>query len=169
MNDEVTPYPAPTPSSDELEDVYTSPESYAGEDVYRRAAEDNGGLHYTGADGELLPESAGLWQKPKPKSKLGWFRRLFPGSAPSGLQARLWDLDQTISAYPDSPSNYVVRGEIYLDMGEAELAYADFSIAWKLATEQIESANWGLIAQAMQNRAEAGLAEAQRRMARRER
>jgi len=169
MNDDVTPYPAPTPSSDELENVYAPSESYEIEDVYSGAEPmANGSPSYMDVDGELTPETVEISQKPKPKSRFGWLRRLLPRSpGPGGVQARLWDLDQTISAYPEASSNYVARGELYLEMGEVELAYADFSKAWKLATEQIESADWGIIAQTMQSRAEAGLSEAQRRMTRR--
>lgn len=164
MNDEVTPFSTPS-DSDELENVYASPESYAVEDVYTEA--EPAANAEIGADGELSAAGAYRMHKQKPQSRFGWLRRLIPGSSPGNIDARLWDLDQTINAYPDSPSNYVARGELYLDMGEVELAYADFSKAWKLATEQIETADWGIIAQTMQNRAEAGLAEAQRRMARR--
>jgi hypothetical protein len=162
---DMTPYTPSTSSSDEYEDVYTSPHSYESTEAF---GEVSGEQSVIGADGELNAAGAFRMHKQKPKSRFGWFRRLLPGSGSRGLDARLWDLDQTISAYPDSPSNYVVRGELYLEMGEVELAYADFTKAWTLATEQVESADWGIIAQVMQNRAEAGLAEAQRRMAQRE-
>jgi hypothetical protein len=61
----------------------------------------------------------------------------------------------------------VLRGEVYLQMGEYELALADFEIAQKLASEHLAVDNWGLVAQVMQDRALVGLAQAKRHLEKR--
>lgn len=75
-------------------------------------------------------------------------------------EARLSDLDAALAQHPDSAANYVLRGEVYHQLGEYELAAADFSRALELAAAQVESDDWGLVAQAMQDRAERGLEKA---------
>ena len=76
--------------------------------------------------------------------------------------ARLEVLNEMIATALDSPTGYVLRGELYLEARAYGPAYDDFSRALELAAEQVESANWGLIAQSMQDRAEMGLAKARR-------
>jgi Tfp pilus assembly protein PilF len=71
-------------------------------------------------------------------------------------------LSLAIEHNPDTPANYVLRGELYLDVREYELAAADFQRALELASAQFEASNWGGIAQVMRDRAEAGLARARR-------
>ena len=82
-------------------------------------------------------------------------------------QKWLEDLFTAIAAHPDSFTNYVLRGEVYLQIGEYELAVADFEIAQKLASEHLAVDNWGLIAQVMQDRAQVGLAQAKRHLEKR--
>lgn len=74
-----------------------------------------------------------------------------------GASQRLAALTDAIAANPDSAANYVMRGELFLQHGERELAYADFVKALTLAAAQLESDDWGLVVQAVQDRAEAGL------------
>jgi hypothetical protein len=74
-----------------------------------------------------------------------------------GASRRLAALTDAIAANPDSAANYVLRGELFLQHGERELAYADFVKALTLAAAQLESDDWGLVGQAVQDRAEAGL------------
>lgn len=115
---------------------------------------------------DAVPELEGVSeQKPKHERSFGgWLRglfgKLFRTEAPD---VRLWDLDQTIAAYPDAPSNYVLRGELYLEIGEYELAYADFQRALALAEQQTQNSDWGIIAQAMQDRAQDGIIAAVKR------
>jgi hypothetical protein len=74
-----------------------------------------------------------------------------------GANSRLAALTDAIAANPDAAVNYVMRGELFLEHGERELAYADFVKALTLAAAQLETEEWGLVAQAVQDRAEAGL------------
>lgn len=85
-------------------------------------------------------------EAPAPSVTLG-------GSASQRLAA----LTDAIAANPDSAGNYVLRGELFLQHGERELAYADFVKALTLAAAQLETDDWGLVEQAVQDRAEAGL------------
>lgn len=76
--------------------------------------------------------------------------------------ARLWNLTQAIESGPDSATNYVLRGELYLSLGDIETAQQDFAHALELASAQLETEQWGLLAQAAQDRAEKGLARTKR-------
>lgn len=75
---------------------------------------------------------------------------------------RLEKLNDAVAQNPKSAVNYVLRGETYLSAGEAELAAIDFEIALELAQKQFERDNWGLVSQALRDRAEHGLQLAQR-------
>lgn len=81
------------------------------------------------------------------------------------LERRLLALTAQIDAHPDGPANYVLRGELYLKAGEAALAAADFRQALALTQALLETANWGFIAQALEDRARTGLERAARRLA----
>jgi hypothetical protein len=89
-------------------------------------------------------------------------KRWWPTSQERAEQraARLEALNQMIEMVPDSPTGYVLRGELYLEARAYGPAYDDFSFALVLASEQVETADWGLVAQSMQDRAEMGLAQA---------
>jgi tetratricopeptide (TPR) repeat protein len=96
-------------------------------------------------------------------------RRLLFGPALAGdgqPEVRIHTLTRAIEAAPDSAANYVLRGELYLELGEYGRATADFRQALELAAQQFETADWGLVAQALQDRARCGLQEAQRRQLR---
>ncbi len=77
---------------------------------------------------------------------------------------RLHDLSNAIDLHPDSPTNYVLRGELYLNVGEAALAEADFRQALSLAQADYGTSRWGVVAQAVQDRARAGLTKAHGRI-----
>ena len=88
---------------------------------------------------------------------LGW---LWPD-----LTQRLHALDEAIHQYPDAPSNYVQRGELYLEMRRYDEAAADFALALALSSAQVEQSDWGVVAQMLQDRAQRGLKKAQARLA----
>jgi tetratricopeptide (TPR) repeat protein len=73
---------------------------------------------------------------------------------------RLDTLDYSIERYPDTPSSYVLRGELYLEAGFYELAAKDFTIALELADQELKTSDWGVVAQAMRDRARSGLERA---------
>lgn len=90
-------------------------------------------------------------------------QRLFVGS-PTDVAARLEQLTRAINDSPDAAVNYVLRGEVYMDMGEYALAHADFQRGYEIAEAHFEIADWGLLDQALRDRALAGLNKAQRRL-----
>ena len=67
------------------------------------------------------------------------------------------ELTAAIEHYPGAPSNYVLRGELYLDVRLFTLAAQDFQKALELADPLAESANWGYINEALADRAREGL------------
>lgn len=77
--------------------------------------------------------------------------------------ARLNELTDAIALSPEAASNYVLRGELYLDMREYALAEADFQRGYELAEAQFEVADWGVMEQVMRDRALVGLQKVGRR------
>lgn len=82
-------------------------------------------------------------------------RAWLPGQA--GKRAELLNLTDAIASFPNAPSNYVLRGEIYLELELYAEAKADFERAMRLAGQEFDNADWGLIAQSIRDRAFAGL------------
>ncbi len=85
------------------------------------------------------------------KSRISWFGR------GDSQQQRLDDLNISIQLYPDSATNYVLRGELFEKQKHYELAIADFETAQALASDQVMTDRWGLVNQAVQDRAIRGL------------
>jgi hypothetical protein len=81
-----------------------------------------------------------------------------------GVDERIRHLDAAIENAVDTPANYVLRGELYLGIREYALAQRDFQRAYELATAQFQRSDWGLMAQAMQDRALAGLQKAEKKL-----
>lgn len=92
---------------------------------------------------------------------LGWLRGLFGSDS---TEARTAELTQMIESYPETAANYVFRGELLLKRRAYEQAADDFRHALELTTRQVRTAAWGLVAQALQDRALVGLEQAQRRL-----
>lgn len=90
-----------------------------------------------------------------------WARALLFGE---DRQRRLDALNEAIARSESAPSNYVLRGELYLEMGEYAAALADFEYAEKMAAYQINEESWGIISQAMRDRALVGITKAKRRL-----
>ncbi len=111
-----------------------------------------------------IEEVQEIVQTPAPRRSV-WQRlrsRLVGGS--SDAASRLEHLTRAIENSPETAANYVLRGEIYMDMREYALAHADFQRGYSVAEAQFEVADWGLLEQAMRDRALAGLDKAQRRL-----
>jgi len=83
-------------------------------------------------------------------------------------EQRLYELNEAIAESPDSYTNYVLRGELFLQDKQYHLAADDFDQAWQLAAEAVDTARWGIVAQAMMDRAQAGWEITQRKLARRD-
>jgi tetratricopeptide (TPR) repeat protein len=147
MPDEVMP-------SEEADEVYAPPDSL---EVSNETGAD-WGKPLSGTDGEPVV----VEEKAKPLESF-WRRlkKILFGSNEE-IEQRLRSLSLAIEKYPDTPANYVLRGELYLDVGEHELAAADFQRALEQAAAQFETSDWGGIAQVMRDRAESGLAKARR-------
>lgn len=87
-------------------------------------------------------------------------RAWLPGSA--GKRAELLNLTDAIASFPNAPSNYVLRGELYLQLGYIAEAKADFERAMTISEREFESADWGILPQVLRDRAAAGLETIQR-------
>lgn len=96
------------------------------------------------------PEAA-----PAPASQAGLLARIWPRRGDDS--GRLQELGAAIIRHPDAVTPYVLRGELFAERGAYHLAAADFERALALAAARIEHENWGLLAQAMQDRALDGL------------
>jgi tetratricopeptide (TPR) repeat protein len=93
-------------------------------------------------------------------------RRAILGGGADDQDEHFRYLDQAIENAPETAANYVLRGELYLRAREYALARRDFQWAYELAAEQFEHSDWGIIAQAMQDRALAGLQKAEHKLGR---
>jgi hypothetical protein len=91
------------------------------------------------------------------------FRGLLMGDA-DHIAERIRQLDSAIENAGDTPANYVLRGELYLRLHEYALARRDFQRAQELAAVQFEQSDWGLMAQAMEDRALLGLQKADKKL-----
>lgn len=89
-------------------------------------------------------------------------RKMLGGNRRERLTRRLDALTEAIAASPESATNYVLRGELLHKLGEYELAMADLEFALRLATDQLDRRHWGIVAQAMRDRALDGLIQAAR-------
>ena len=79
---------------------------------------------------------------------------------------RLDELTQMIAEYPDAAANYVLRGELLAESGDYAAAVDDFRRGLELAAQRLDTADWGLVAQTLQDRALAGLEQTERRLKR---
>lgn len=78
------------------------------------------------------------------------------------MQQRLQNLSWSIEHQPDSATHLVLRGELYLDCEEYALAAQDFEHALSIASAALQTSAWGVLEQALQDRAQTGLEQAQR-------
>jgi tetratricopeptide (TPR) repeat protein len=97
------------------------------------------------------------------RASRGWARLLAWVGLSADADAAIADLSASIADEPDAPMNYVLRGEALLRSGALDAARSDFERALALAERALRGERWGLIAQAAQDRAAAGLIEVLRR------
>lgn len=72
-------------------------------------------------------------------------------------RTRMYILNNAIETYPDAAVNYLLRGELQIELRQYEMAQTDFETALELAATQYDNERWGLGAQAIQDRARRGL------------
>lgn len=80
------------------------------------------------------------------------------------IEETLFELSEAIEQHPKAPTNYLLRGEYYLQIGYNQLAEQDFQQAVRLAECILSQANWGFVAQVTRDRANRGLEIAQKRL-----
>lgn len=148
----------------------TPPEPLAGQQITNAPGDSESFLN---ADGEFVLEENQATDEPEPKvenTEPIWsrLRRLVFDSSyrldDPAFIGRLNQLGDAIDRAPDAAANYVLRGELYLRVGIYDLARDDFQWASELADAQFERSDWGLIAQAVRDRALVGLAKAQKKL-----
>jgi tetratricopeptide (TPR) repeat protein len=99
-------------------------------------------------------------QVPQRPALFAWLRRFFGG--PSARQ-RLANLNKAIQQYPEAPSNYLLRGEVYLEAGHYHEAIEDFYRALELAEAEYQGSAWGILSASVRDRAIDGLMIAARK------
>lgn len=73
------------------------------------------------------------------------------------LNRRQRALSNSIDESPDNMTLYALRGELYLERREPELAIADFERAVELAEKLDDAKGWNIVEQVMRDRALYGL------------
>jgi hypothetical protein len=91
-------------------------------------------------------------------NKVPFWKRWFKSQHIS-IQEALFELDDAITQHPESPTNYLLRGEYYLQIGYNQLAEQDLQQAVLLAEAELAKRDWGLVAQAVRDRARQRLAQ----------
>ena len=74
---------------------------------------------------------------------------------------RIQSLTRAINRDPVSAASYMCRGESYLEAGDPASAAADFRQALALVEAQFKTETWGVVAQAIRDRAFRGLQQTQ--------
>jgi tetratricopeptide (TPR) repeat protein len=80
------------------------------------------------------------------------------------LDEVLFELSEAIEQHPKAPTNYLLRGEYYLQIGYNQLAEEDFQQAVRLSELELSKRHWGFVAQVTRDRANRGLEIAQKRL-----
>jgi len=124
------------------------------DEVMPQSGADNGA-----SDEPVMPAAA-------PLRRPWWIQvwaRLVERRDPDTLADQRHELDTAIAANPDTAVNYLLRGEYLLTNGDPGAAEADFRRAFDLAARQLAGSDWGLVAQAVADRALVGLKKTQER------
>ena len=155
MTDDVTPQDNPESSSDayfSAQPIQYEEDEIAGHNIAYDAPASEAVVmdEVQEAHLSLVP----LWER---------IRRTVIGDA-DNVAERIRHLDAAIEKAADTPANYVLRGELYLTLREYALARRDFQRAHELAAAQFQQNDWGLMAQAMQDRALVGLQKAEKKL-----
>lgn len=79
-------------------------------------------------------------------------------------EERLLALNEAIEDAPDVAVNYLARAELLLEIGRIVEAIDDFERVETLAAKDFEDRRWGVVAQALRDRARRGMEQAQKRL-----
>ena len=82
---------------------------------------------------------------------------MFPNEKRADQQERMRDLTRAIEQFPETAVNYLLRGELHLEMKQYDLAQEDLEMALELAEANFDEERWGLNAQSTMDRAKRGL------------
>ncbi len=96
-------------------------------------------------DGDLTRQS--FW---------GMVRRFFFKTRAERRAEQVWRIEQLgreIAHDSDAPVHYLLRGDLHLAQGQYHQAQHDLQRAYDLASEQLASAEWGLVAQSIRDQA----------------
>jgi len=100
-------------------------------------------------------------------SEVTVFHRIYSWFAPRDEEKRnrqterIGDLTRALERNPESAASYVSRGEAHWEAGDTESAERDFRQALLLADAQFSTETWGVVVQAIRDRALQGLRQAQ--------
>ncbi len=97
---------------------------------------------------------------PPPVSLWQWLRGVFSGQS-QDIDQRLDELQAAIAAHPDKAVNYILLGELFAELREYPLAVEYLETGLQFASRQVAEADWGIVAQTLQDRALAGLTAAE--------
>ena len=119
----------------------------------------------------VLEETGSFWGKPKPSDqeqsvwdKLRRWLRPTQEEQMAGVGDRLLALNEAIEDAPDVAVNYLARAELLLEIGRVVEAIDDFERVEVLAAKDFDDRRWGVVAQALRDRAKRGMEEAQKRL-----
>ncbi len=151
MTDEVMPLPE---AADDAGDGAPEPDMLAAEIPVEDVLDQPAVVEFPAEQPVAAPDGTPWW-------KLLW--QMLTGTTDAASRdQQAHDLDAAIGATPDTPANYVLRGELRLSSGDYDGAAADFQRALDLASAEVETQDWGIVAQAVQDRAYAGLKKIER-------
>lgn len=113
----------------------------------------------TVAEASLSAPPKSVWQRLR--------EAIFPNASlsPEQAQARLAELDEAVSLHPDDALPFVLRGELFLNLRAYPLAARDFETALELAQQDVNTGDWGIVGQVLQDRALRGLQRTRRHIA----
>jgi hypothetical protein len=103
-------------------------------------------------DGESVWKRLRRWLRPTREERM------------AEAEERLQTLDEAIEDRPGVAVNYLARAELLLEIGRVVEAIDDFERVEELAAKDFEDRRWGVVAQALRDRAQRGMEQAQKRL-----
>ena len=112
----------------------------------------------SGTEKAALEPAPPLWER--------ILRQVWPTQAQRNAEftERMATLDDAIEAHPEGMSNYVMRGELLLELGRLAEAIEDLERGEALATQEFAERRWGVVAQTLRDRARRRLETARKQL-----